>query len=111
MQDQKRSGTALKLIITILVYILAAAAGYFITADDPFALPLLPSGAEEENVISGEVPEEEPAVEEEQEETGEKDGKKKKKKEREGAKGCGKEKGRGAYGPSRRKSLEGFRKH
>ena len=80
MQDQKRSGTALKLIITILVYILAAAAGYFLTEDDPFALPLLPSGAEEENVISGEAPEQEPAGEEEQEETGEKDGKKKKKK-------------------------------
>lgn len=87
MQDQKKSGTALKLIITVLVYVLAAAAGYFLTAEDPFALPLLPAG-EEENVPAGDGLEAEESAgeekapageEEEQEEAGKEKGKKTKK--------------------------------
>ena len=58
MKDQKKSGAVLKFFITFLVYILAAAAGYFLTAEDPFALPLLPSRGDEESVQKEEAAEE-----------------------------------------------------
>lgn len=42
MQENKKSGTILKFFITLFFYLLAAAAGYFIGADDPFSLPSWP---------------------------------------------------------------------
>ena len=49
MQENKRSGKVLKLLALLLVYILSAAAGYLIAADDPFSLPSWPAaGVKEE---------------------------------------------------------------
>ena len=52
MQDQKKSKAPAKFFITLFVYILAAAAGYFIAAEDPFSLPVPFSGGEEAPGIS-----------------------------------------------------------
>ena len=42
MQENKKSGKVLKFFAVLLVYLLAAAAGYLIAADDPFSLPSWP---------------------------------------------------------------------
>lgn len=59
MQEKKKSGTILKFFLTLLIYLLAAAAGYFIGADDPFSLPSWPPAPAGES--------EEPAPEAEEE--------------------------------------------